>query len=74
MRLPGLIGAHASITFSSVSTKATKVSPFGRLEPGGGIISARILRIIFSATSPFSKALSTTKLRRLRLPRRIVGL
>jgi len=49
-RVPGLTGA-ASMVDSSVSTRASSVSPPGRFDPGGGIISARSLRIIFSVAS-----------------------
>ena len=46
--MPGFTGAAPSTTRSSVSTNASRVSPVGRFDPGGGIICARNLRIIFS--------------------------
>ena len=46
--MPGFTGAAPSTTRSSVSTSALSVSPVGRFDPGGGIICARNLRIIFS--------------------------
>ena len=47
----GLSAAAASIRVSSASTNAGCVAASGRRAPGGGIMPARSLRIIFSATS-----------------------
>ena len=57
----GLSAAAASIFASSVSTKALVVAVSGRRAPGGGIMPARSLRIIFSVTSGCSLTLAASK-------------
>ena len=70
MRPPGLgaLTAFASINFSSVSARMLSVSPPGRARPGGGIMPARNLPIIFSAVSGVSGALATLKFCSVKLP------
>src|SRR5215204_3949800 len=69
-RVPGsgFVAAARSTRRSRVSARATRVSPPGRLRPGGGIIPARSFAIIFSAVSGVEAAAATSKLARTRLP------
>ena len=61
-RGPGFgVEAALSMTFSIVWTSSSSVSPAGRRAPGGGMMSARNLRIIFSDVSRFEGAASTAK-------------
>ena len=76
VRPPGLgfRRASSSMVFSSVSTRASRVSPAGRGMPGGGIMPARSLRIMRSAVSAFSAAASTWKPDKVMLPVRRASL
>ena len=64
----GFSTAARSTMSSSVSTSSSSSSSGGRRTPGGGIMPARSLRIIFSAVSASVSATSTSKDSRVRLP------
>jgi hypothetical protein len=57
----GLSAAWRSIRDSNDDTSAAITAGSGFLAPGGGIMPARSLRIIFSVTSPFSSSLAASK-------------
>ena len=71
VRAPGLgfLAAAASMVSSIEVTKAVTSSSGGRLTPGGGIIPALSLRIIFSATGAFAVGFAGSNSSRVRLPR-----
>ena len=71
VRVPGLgfLAAAASMFSSIAATKAVTSSSGGRLTPGGGIIPALSLRIIFSATGAFAVGFAGSNSSRVRLPR-----
>ena len=58
----GLLAANSSIRASSAAASWSICAASGRLAPGGGIIPARSLRIIFSMTSGCSWAFIASKL------------
>jgi hypothetical protein len=57
----GFSAAAASIFVSRASTNALMVAASGRFALGGGIMPARSLRIIFSATSACCSAFAASK-------------
>ncbi len=65
----GLAAAAASIFVSSVVASASRISAGGLLAPLGGIIPARSLWMIFSASSAFAGSAPTSKSASDMLPR-----
>ena len=66
--------AAASTVSSRVVASMVSSSPSGRGMPGGGIIPARSLRMIFSAVSACAAAAVTSNSSSERLPRSVTSL